>query len=441
MTPIRIPDRIARLPFLAWGSSLFLLKASLDALVFRAFGETWSPLVYVHPGRAPLFHPESHWGLWFSLWGLAIPFLVVGTLFTLARLRDAGLPQGLVALFFLPFANLLFFALAALVPTTARPEEAAGKGGGVPSGTAFWVASAAGMILFLGGMALSLGLLKVYGLGLFVGTPFLAGFASARILARLQGRSRGGQALLAAGMAALLSMAVMALLALEGLVCMLMATPLVLVLALAGAAVGHLASRAYRPRAWVPCLALLPILTWMDGLRPEPPLREVVSEVVVSAPPEAVWSQVVAFPELPPPKEWLFRAGVAAPLRAQIQGEGPGALRRCQFTTGDFVEPITVWDPGRELAFSVQSQPDVLRELTLYPGPRPPHLDDYLRCTRGRFLIEPLPGGRTRLVGTTWYQLRMGPQAYWGWWSDAFIHRIHLRVLNHVAALAEAHRG
>ena len=45
--------------------------------------------------------------------------------------------------------------------------------------------------------------------------------------------------------------------------------------------------------------------------------------------------------------------------------------------------------------------------------------------------------GRTLLEGTTWYQHGLWPAEYWRWWSDAIIHRIHLRVLNHVRMLAE----
>jgi hypothetical protein len=163
----------------------------------------------------------------------------------------------------------------------------------------------------------------------------------------------------------------------------------------------------------------------------------VESAIIVHAPPDVVWERVIAFPPLPPPTGLLFRAGIAAPLAATIDGAGVGAVRRCEFTTGTFVEPIEVWRPGRELSFSVVSQPDPMRELTLYPGPRPPHLDGYLQSTRGQFVLEPLPDGSTKLIGRTWYRVHMDPVPYWRLWGDRIIHAIHLRVLEHVAALAE----
>ena len=52
--------------------------------------------------------------------------------------------------------------------------------------------------------------------------------------------------------------------------------------------------------------------------------------------------------------------------------------------------------------------------------------------------LRPLPGGRTRLEGRTRYEMRVFPAAYWGLWSDALIHAIHTRVLEHIQAASSA---
>jgi hypothetical protein len=52
---------------------------------------------------------------------------------------------------------------------------------------------------------------------------------------------------------------------------------------------------------------------------------------------------VIEFSKLPPPQEAIFKLGIAYPMRAQIAGHGPGAIRHCVFSTGAFVEPIEVW--------------------------------------------------------------------------------------------------
>ena len=44
------------------------------------------------------------------------------------------------------------------------------------------------------------------------------------------------------------------------------------------------------------------------------------------------------------------RAGLAYPMRARIEGSGPGAVRYCEFSTGPFVEPIVTWDEHAPIA-------------------------------------------------------------------------------------------
>ena len=235
--------------------------------------------------------------------------------------------------------------------------------------------------------------------------------------------------------------------AVEGLICILMATPIAAALALLGALIGWaIQMRPFGGRdagTVVPSLALLlPALLGIErAAQPEPPLREVATCVLVDAPPARVWQHVVAFAELPPPRELLFRAGIAYPLRAEIDGAGPGAVRHCVFSTGAFVEPIEAWDEPRRLEFRVAAQPPSMREMTPYPAIAPAHLENFLVSKRGRFRLEATPDGRTRLEGTTWYTNRMWPASYWAIFSDEIIHRIHLRVLEHIRARAESGRG
>ena len=162
--------------------------------------------------------------------------------------------------------------------------------------------------------------------------------------------------------------------ALDGAICVLMALPLALPLALAGAYVGWLARRGTSrpPRTYALALVALPLAMGAEAEVDRPPAQHAVTtSVVVDAPPETVWRRVVAFPPLPEPRSLHFRAGIAYPRSATISGRGVGAVRRCRFSTGDFVEPITVWDEPRRLAFSVTEQPAPMRELSFWG-----------RCTR-----------------------------------------------------------
>ncbi len=97
-------------------------------------------------------------------------------------------------------------------------------------------------------------------------------------------------------------------------------------------------------------MLLLPSASLVWDVTAKPTVFEVHSAVEIAASPERVWKHVVSFSDLPEPEEWYFRAGVAYPQRARIEGSGAGAVRYCEFSTGPFVEPIQVWDEPRPAA-------------------------------------------------------------------------------------------
>lgn len=230
--------------------------------------------------------------------------------------------------------------------------------------------------------------------------------------------------------------------AIEGLVCLVMAVPLAAPMGLAGGCVAYQIQRSTwwqgKSSALFCVAAVAPMLMFFEHLEPAPPpMFSVTSSVVVEASPKRVWRNVVSFSELPPPTEFLFRAGIAYPQRARIYGHGVGAERHCEFSTGPFVEPIEVWDEPRLLKFSVTRNPPPMQEWTPYEDLRPAHLDGFLESCGGQFELIPVAENRTRLEGTTWYRHHMWPATYWRWWSDYIIHTIHLRVLRHVKQLSE----
>jgi hypothetical protein len=230
----------------------------------------------------------------------------------------------------------------------------------------------------------------------------------------------------------------------DGALCILMALPLSLVSGLMGATLGRFIARGSRTRDLPPSIAVMLILpVWAateSSSITRPIVHEVQTSVDIAAPPDLVWPHVIAFAPITEPPDLLFRLGIAYPERADLVGEGVGAIRYCRFSTGPFVEPITVWEPGRRLSFDVTESPAPMRELSLYAGLHPPHLDGILRSRRGQFRLVPLATGGTRLEGSTWYEVTMAPEAYWQVISDALIHRIHERVLDHIKNEVERER-
>jgi uncharacterized membrane protein YhaH (DUF805 family) len=421
-----------------------LLKHILDDLLAASFHRAWTPLNYLVPLGVPVritALSASDRAYLLEMLLLALPFAWVGLAITAKRFRTIGWPPWLIILFFVPIANIASFAVAAAWPdgvsVAAPPSRFARYAPQDPLGAAI-AALVLTVPIGLALIAVGTQLLEGYGWGLFAAIPFVQGALSAIVFGARQRRTLGQSvsvALLSVGV----TVAALVALAIEGVVCVLLAAPLAGAFAVIGALFGHAVTRRLPNGAVL--LALLLVAPGVMGAEAvagrDVPASIVRTEVVVDAPPARVWDAVLRFSDLPPPTEPLFLAGIAYPIRAHIRGSGVGAVRYCEFSTGAFVEPITAWRPGRRLAFDVTHNPAPMREWSPYPSLTPPHLHGYMTSRHGEFVLEPLPGGRTRLIGTTWYDDRLWPGAYWLPISDAIVHRIHRRVLEHIKAVAE----
>jgi uncharacterized membrane protein YhaH (DUF805 family) len=427
--------------FLLLGFTLFACKYAADAFVaWQVFRVRWLPWHYLMPGSVS--GGLVTYSFYAVLGSMAVPFLWLGVSLTLRRLRTLRRSPWLALLFFVPIFNLVFFfliardAAAATMPLVAQEPPKYGSVRGL------LIASIALVPAAMASIALGTKLLGNYGWGLFVSVPYIVGFVSAAIYNRGRVPKAGESATV--GLAAILVVGLGLLgFGIEGIVCLAMAAPMVAPFAmLGGATAAYCAKHGWRtpesPSGVVAGLLLMPLLMVGEHqLKLNPVEYKVVSAVVVHAPRQRVWNELVAFSEIPPPTEPLFRAGVAYPLCARIQGHGVGATRYCVFSTGAFVEPIEVWQEPELLRFGVKQQPQSMRELSPFEI-RPRHVrEEYFRATRGQFRLVSQPDGSTLLEGTTWYTLRYWPASYWKLWSDTIVHRIHLRVLDHIRSEAE----
>jgi uncharacterized membrane protein YhaH (DUF805 family) len=433
---------VDRRAYLVNGAGLMFVKYGLDAALIGWFaGRFWSPLDYFTPlwtVRQDVLRGGPTW-LGPALVLAALPFLWIGVSMTMRRAMDAGRSPWLALVFFLPVANYALMLALSVAPT----RSVASRGAAMPISppdqrlTSAVLGVAAAVAVTVPSVLLAVYLKRTYSAGLFLGLPFTIGYISAHLYNRGAWRTVGETAAVAlAGVT--VAAGAMIVFALEGLVCVGMALPLAWLVALPGAFLGRaVALRTGDGGAGPGWAALLLPMALLAEPRATPTARDVVTVVEIDALPAAVWRRVVTFPELAAPREWMFRAGLAAPLGARVEGHGVGAVRYCDFTTGSFVEPVTAWDEPRRLAFDIADQPPPLRELNPFGTVRAPHLDGYFTAVAGAFLLEGLPGGRTRLTGTTRYEVDMYPETYWALFASVIIEAIHVRVLRHIAALAE----
>ena len=273
---------LGRGDYARWGVLLFAIKYNLDRFIaLTAFGTPWYPWTYLlGTGHTnPPAGPQPT-GLLFGILVTSLPFIGWGVIMTLRRLRDAGWSRTLVVLFFVPFVNLLFFSFLCLQP--AREPPPLGR-----EPPAWWrrilatdspafsagLGIMASVILGFGLTVIATLFFKNYGVGLFVGTPFMMGFFSALFHSLARPRTWSECAVVAM-VSVLIVGVILVLFAVEGLVCLLMAAPIGVLLALLGATVGWIVQlerwshRLDQVRLYAAAWMLAPLLLALEASQP-----------------------------------------------------------------------------------------------------------------------------------------------------------------------------
>ncbi|HXB39612.1 MAG TPA: hypothetical protein VNZ49_03665 [Bacteroidia bacterium] len=276
-----------------------------------------------------------------------------------------------------------------------------------------------------------------YGIALFILTPFFIGAFPVILYGRKYDVNKKEALYIG-----LLSLSIFGfglfLCAIEGAICIAMAAPFAIILSMVGSMIGLvIISKTPRNSTFAILLFLFTIpLTAFVEKGSDSDTFTAVTSITINASPKEVWKNVIGFPPLKEPDELLFKTGISYPTDAVIEGTGVGSVRHCNFSTGSFTEPVTVWDEPNLLCFNVTEQPAPMKELSFWDVDAP-HLHDFFISEKGQFKLTELPGGKTLLEGTTWYHHDIRPQFYWKIWSDLIIHKIHERVLTHIKTISE----
>jgi hypothetical protein len=150
-----------------------------------------------------------------------------------------------------------------------------------------------------------------------------------------------------------------------------------------------------------------------------------------------VWRSLLSTDPIEGPLALPFRLGIAYPLRGEVLGEGEGAVRRGEFSTGTAIERVTEWLPNRKLSFVVVNDIPAMRELSPYEHVYAAHVVGYFRTTSTSFELVPRSDGGTDIVELTSHELRLDPVPYWLPMARWVVHENNARVLEHIRSHAE----
>lgn len=214
----------------------------------------------------------------------------------------------------------------------------------------------------------------------------------------------------------------------EGVICLLIVSPLYCAVVFGGALLGRIWFRHDPAKFRLSILPLLVVVTGGEMLTRADRTGVVVDEILIQASPAKVWPELTSFPAIDtPPSYWMFRIGLPYPESTTTEGDFVGAGRQCIFSGGMvFQEKVAVCRPREDLTFDITGLP------------QHPELIGHITPGRGQFLLRDNGDGTTTLTGSTWYTLHVRPLWYFDWWTEQIFRAVHLRVMEDVRRRAEA---
>jgi hypothetical protein len=155
----------------------------------------------------------------------------------------------------------------------------------------------------------------------------------------------------------------------EGTICLVMALPVMLVLAALGGLIMRIILNSKNKNLVFATFVFLPIpLSFVEQKIPLPQEKQIVANsIIIQAAPEKVWQKIVRVEKITEPQESLFfTMGFPKPVEAILTGDGIGQTRLATFERGlQFVETVTAWRANEKLAFTIKADPQMTPLTTL----------------------------------------------------------------------------
>jgi hypothetical protein len=265
------------------------------------------------------------------------------------------------------------------------------------------------------------------GAALFLLVPVAAGF-SVVLVARTPDSAAAAAALLSV----VCSLVLLVALGKEGVLCALLALPIIGAGLGIGAGIGILVRKLFVDRSQNQTkttgilLLIGPTLIFAGERIERPVLQHSRTEVVqttveVNEKPEEAWGRILSIDSVQASKPVLMYLGLPIPERCIMQGHGIGAKRTCYFDVGYIEETVTGWNPPYYLGLSI--------DRTHMPGRY------WLAFENAEYRLQ-ANGPRTLLTRTTTISSRLHPAWYWRRFERLGVESEHDYILRDVVLRA-----
>jgi hypothetical protein len=232
----------------------------------------------------------------------------------------------------------------------------------------------------------------------------------------------------------------------EGVICVLILSPLWLGSGMVGSAITYrIMQMLHDGRRYCTALLVLPLAAMQ--IEPAIPLPEttvtVTRSIVIAAEASAIWKLLRGIPDVHPGEgRWNISQdviGVPRPIGARLVGEGIGAERLAVWGHNiSFKERITAWQPGVRIGWRfIFDNMDGWGYTDRHLLPK----SAYFRVVEGGYRMVPLGAHRTRIILDTGYWIRTPVNAYSALWGELFLGDLENNLLALVKQRAEVPVG
>lgn len=228
------------------------------------------------------------------------------------------------------------------------------------------------------------------------------------------------------------------------LICVAMASPFIVAIAVIGAMVFNWADRKMLEHrtsqyAFSGLVLILPLLLAPVEANLESPIwyRNVQDEIIIKASPEDVWDNIIRMETITPDQQRpsiYHMLGIPRPIKATLDHEGEGGVRIGYFEDGlTFVEEITHWDVNKQVRFAVDVRHnDASTAVLKHIGGR------YFDVLEAGYEIVQLDDEHVVLRLDSDYRLSTNFNGYGAFWSDWILHDFQMYVLTTVKMRVES---
>jgi len=227
-------------------------------------------------------------------------------------------------------------------------------------------------------------------------------------------------------------------------ICVLMASPFILVVTVIGALFfkwidPYFINRKHNQYAFTGLVLMLPLLLAPIEARVESPIwyRNVQDEIIIQAPADVVWNHIIRMNTITPDEQRpsLYHGlGIPRPIKATLDFEGIGGVRVGYFEHGlTFVEGIIQWDLNKRVRFEVDVyHNDQSTSVLKHIGGR------YFDVLEAGYQIEQLDDDHVILRLDSDYRLSTNFNGYGALWSDWIMHDFQNYILTTVKQRVES---